>query len=197
MKPTDDLQMLMAEIKGGSMEAFEAFYEQMAPFVFSVAMKVMKDRREAEDVCHDVFFEVYRKASGYDPSRGSVNAWLAVKTKSRCLDRLRKQQRVVVEEPREGWQTLFADPGFSTEEKVMKKVDGEAVYSALTQIPESQQQAIFEKFYGSRTQKEIAAHMKRPVGTVKSLIRYGIHNMRKQLQQFGWPESAVERRREP
>jgi RNA polymerase sigma-70 factor (ECF subfamily) len=178
--------MLMGEIKSGSVEAFDAFYEQLAPFVFQIAFKIAKDKKDAEDVCHDVFLEVYRKPSAYDASRGSVKAWLAVKTRSRSLDRLRKRQRIVLEEPKERESALFRERVKTTEELVLSQVERETLKRAMARIPEAQRLALEEKFFDRRTQHEIAAEMKRPVGTVKSLIRYGIRNVRKQLRQLGW-----------
>ncbi|HEU5139833.1 MAG TPA: RNA polymerase sigma factor [Bacillales bacterium] len=190
VKPSDDLQMLIGEIRGGSIEAFDAFYEQLVPFVFRIALKTTGDKREAEDVCHDVFLEVYRRPNGYEPSRGSVKAWLAVKTRSRCLDRLRKKQRVILEEPKEQKLPFFADKVDSTEELVFSKVEREVLKRALERIPEAQRQALHGKYFDSRTQNEIADEMSRPVGTVKSLIRYGIRNVRRQLRESGWADSS-------
>jgi RNA polymerase sigma-70 factor (ECF subfamily) len=134
--------------------------------------------------------EVYRRPAGYDPSRGSIKAWLAIKTKSRSLDRLRKQQRVVVAEPKENRLPVFMNPALSTEETVLSKVEREVLERAMERIPGAQKQALSEKFFDSRTQKEIAVSMERPVGTVKSLIRYGIRNVRKQLRQLGWSDPS-------
>lgn len=190
VKPSDDLQMLMGEIKDGSIEAFDAFYEQLLPFVFQITMKMMKDQKDAEDICHDVFLEVYRRPNRYEPSRGSVKAWLAVKTRSRCLDRLRKKQRVVLEESLERGSALFTEPADAIEELVLSKVEREVLSKALERIPEAQRRALQEKYFGARTQNEIADEIGRPIGTVKSLLRYGIRNVRKQLRQLGWTETS-------
>lgn len=189
MKSSDDLQMLMGEIKDGSIEAFDAFYEQLLPFVFQITMKIMKDQKEAEDICHDVFLEIYRNPQYYDPSRGSVKAWLAVKTRSRCLDRLRKKQRIVLEASLEQERPLFARETGATEELVLSKVEREHLREAMARIPEAQRQALQQKYFAARTQHEIADHTGRPVGTVKSLLRYGLRNVRKQLRELGWPET--------
>ncbi|HEX7063497.1 MAG TPA: RNA polymerase sigma factor [Bacillales bacterium] len=188
VKPSDDLQMLMGEIKAGSIEAFDAFYEQLVPFVFQIALKTIGDKREAEDVCHDVFLEVYRKPHSYEPSRGSIKAWMAVKTRSRCLDRLRKKQRVVLEETKEPGFALFASEADSAEELAFSRVEREILRRAMERIPEAQRRALQGKFFDARTQYEIADEMSRPVGTVKSLIRYGIRNVRKQLRELGWAD---------
>lgn len=184
----DDLQMLINEIKGGSVRAFDELYERLAPFIFQIALKTTHDQKEAEDICHDVFLEVFRKPYGYEPSRGSVKAWLAVKTRSRSLDRLRKKQREILEEPKERPSAVF--PGTAatatTEDLVFSKAEREALNVAMARIPAAQRRALQGKFFDARTQREIAEEMKRPVGTVKSLIRYGIRNVRKQLRQIGW-----------
>lgn len=188
-KPSDDLQLLMAEIRNGSIEAFDAFYEQLVPFVFRIALKILKDKRDAEDICHDIFLEVYHNPNSYKPSRGSIKAWLAIKTRSRSLDRLRRKQRIVLEEPKERGFALFTEGMNTTEELVLSRAERKMLEMAMERIPEAQRRALREKFFALRTQHEIADEMSRPIGTVKSLIRYGIRNVRKQMRQLGWAET--------
>lgn len=94
---SEHVARLLQQIKRGSKEAFAQFYDEYVEFVFRIALNTIDDRQEAEDVCHDVFLEVYQKPESYDPARGSVAAWLAVKTRSRCLDRLRKKKPVFID----------------------------------------------------------------------------------------------------
>nr|WP_239565515.1 sigma-70 family RNA polymerase sigma factor [Brevibacillus fulvus] len=180
---------MLEEIKRGSITAFEQFYERYVSLVFQIAMRVVEDRMEAEDICHDVFLEVYRKADQFDPARGSVEAWLAVKTRTRSLDRLRKRKNRVLEEnagSEREWQT---EP-FETEEKAIARLNREALQRAIQNIPSPQREAVYRVYFQSRTHQEVAERMGRPLGTVKSLIRYGLQNVRKQLCQMGWLEQS-------
>jgi RNA polymerase sigma factor (sigma-70 family) len=180
---------VLRELRGGSSQAFDRFYEQFASLVYTIALNMLGDRMEAEDVCHDVFLEVYNKADQYNPARGSVEAWLAVKTRSRCLDRLKKKRPLCVDKVGEEaeWHTT---PLVPTEELVLAKLEQETLHLALNHLPEPQREALRGMYFESRTQQELAARMNRPLGTVKSFVRYGLQNLRKQLHQLGWIQST-------
>lgn len=182
---------LLHELKQGSMEAFDLFYEKYASLVYHIALKMTKEQMEAEDICHDVFLEVFRKIDEFDPSRGSVESWLAVKTRSRTLDWLRKKRRMVCEQletSRIGQPDGTADP---IGESVLRHMEKEQLRAALERIPSSQRTALYGKYFESKTQKELSEKLNYPLGTVKSLIRYGINNLRKQFNQLGWLEPTV------
>jgi RNA polymerase sigma factor (sigma-70 family) len=176
-------ERLLREMGRGSRAAFEAFYERYAAFVYRVALRMLHDPMEAEDLCHDIFLEAYRTAAQYDRQRGSVEAWLAVKTKSRCMDRLRRTQ---AKQQREQAADSHPLQGDSVEETVLAKLERETVRNVLNGIPEPQRQAVYGAYFQAKTHRELADIMARPIGTVKSLIRYGLHNLRKQLAETGW-----------
>lgn len=180
---------LLGEIAAGSMDAFERFYEQYSPLVLHIALQTVGDRMEAEDVCHDIFLEVWKKAAQFDPKRGSVEAWLAVKARTRCLDRLRRKQRLRIA-PADDPCLERMNAEATIEENVFRKMEREVLQNALSSIPAAQARALRGMYVEAQTQREISEQMKRPLGTVKSLIRYGLANMRKQLCQLGWLEPS-------
>ncbi|WP_055107166.1 RNA polymerase sigma factor [Paenibacillus ihumii] len=180
-------EIWLAEIAEGSVTAFGRFYDAYAPMVYRLAEQYMKNAAEAEDVCHDVFMEIMDKAGSYNPARGSVEAWLAVRTRSRALDRLRKQQRWSVAEE---WSMdqeadiLWSRGMESAEYEALRKWEQEQLKQAMQAIPPMQRMALHGSYIEQLSHREIAEHMKRPVGTVKSLIRYGIRNLRRRLDEM-------------
>ncbi len=184
MAVKEEAIMMLAELNRGSTAAFERFYEEHAKWVYRIALNMLGDRMEAEDLCHDVFVEVMKKPYQFDPSRGSIESWLAVKTRSRCLDRLRKQRRVVLDD---GQRLAASDAGLlSTEETVLRRMERRHLREALERIPSPQREALTGMYFDSYTQQELSRRLDRPLGTIKSLIRYGICNVRKQFNQMGW-----------
>jgi RNA polymerase sigma factor (sigma-70 family) len=176
----DDMELL-SKLKQGDVQAFDRFYKRFVPFVYRIAYQVSRDRMEAEDVCHDVFLEVFDKALQYDPSRGSLKTWLSIRTRCRAVDRVRKKRRVQVEAaPEERWQ-LERAPVETPEQSVLCKLERESLRMAMLTLPAPQRSAVYGTYYEYRTQKELAETLQRPLGTIKSLVRYGLHNMRKQL----------------
>jgi len=183
----DSERQLLREISMGSLEAFDRFYERYVPMMYRVAIRLTGDRMDAEDVCHDVLTEMIRRPEQFDPARGSLEAWLVVKTKSRSMDALRRRSRSV--------QTDMAgmplvDHGPLPDEAALARADAEAVRAALRDIPALQRDAVYGAFYESMTHRELAERMNRPLGTVKSLVRYGLNNVRKKLGSKGWIEPA-------
>jgi RNA polymerase sigma factor (sigma-70 family) len=180
---------LLLELRQGSAAAFEQFYEQYASLVLQIAQRMMGDPMEAEDLCHDIFLEVYRTADQFDPRRGSIEAWLAVKTRSRCLDRLRRMKR----ERLQDWDAsgvLMKAADSSIEEQVLNKLEREKVREAMETLPETQRRAVYGMYVQAKSHRELAEILEKPLGTVKSLIRYGLMNVRKQLGQLGWIVSS-------
>ncbi|AZK46617.1 RNA polymerase sigma factor [Paenibacillus lentus] len=177
----------LAEIAEGSVSAFGRFYDAYAPMVYRLAEQCMKDAAEAEDVCQDVFMEVMDKAGSYNPARGSVEAWLAVRTRSRVIDRLRKQQRWTIAEEwvidREA-DILWSSGMESAEYEALRKWEKEQLKQAMLAIPPLQRMALHGSYIEQLSHREIAEYMKKPVGTVKSLIRYGIRNLRRHLDEM-------------
>lgn len=174
----------LEEIAEGSTAAFGRFYDAYHRQVYRLALQMTKDAAEAEDLCQDIFMEVLHKADQYDPARGSVEAWLAVRTRCRAMDRLRKRQRVMAVEwaddgvPEEMWNAEQE----SVELAALRRVELEQVKRALQGIPPLQRMAVYGSYVEQRTHREIAELLNRPVGTVKSLIRYGLQNVRRLLE---------------
>ncbi|KAF0996052.1 sigma-70 family RNA polymerase sigma factor [Geobacillus sp. TFV-3] len=176
---------LLANIAKGSRAAFDRFYEKYAPMVYHIALQIVGDEAEAEDVSHDVFLEILQKPHQFDPKRGSVQAFLAVKTKSRSLDRLRKKRDLLVSRLEEA---SLKEKG--AEFHFLRQLEQRVIIDALTHLPEEQRQAIIHFYFHGETQREIAAAMNKPLGSVKSLIRYGLRNLRKQKELFRWMEAG-------
>ncbi|NNV06114.1 sigma-70 family RNA polymerase sigma factor [Geobacillus sp. C56-T2] len=180
----EDLELL-EKIAEGSRTAFDRFYEKYAPMVYHIALRIVGDEAEAEDVSQDVFLEILQNPHQFDPKRGSVQAFLAVKTKSRSLDRLRKKRDLLVNRLEE---TALKENG--AEFYFLRQLEQQVILDALTHLPEAQRQAIIHFYFHGETQREIAAAMNKPLGSIKSLIRYGLRNLRKQKELFRWLEAG-------
>lgn len=183
-----ELDDLLEQMKRGSEQAFAKFYDTYINCVFRIAYHLVRDQQEAEDICHDVLLDVFLKPDSYDPKRGSIQAWLAVKTRSRCLDHLRKKKPVFV--PNWEFLTSKLEQAPAAELLALKKSEQQAVRLALRDIPDEQRQVLYGAYYDERTQRELAAELERPLGTIKSRIRYGLHNIKKRLALGGWIHSG-------
>lgn len=183
----EEMMRRLHEMCDGSVQAFDTFYACYSPFVMQVALRLVGDRMEAEDICHEVLLEVLRRGRDYDPARGSIKAWLAVITRSRSLDRLRRQSRLQLS-GEETWPCADDGLGADSEDAAISRLEREALRTAIFALPEPQKKAIMGSYFALRTQREMAEAWSVPLGTVKSWVRYGLSNLRKQLEKQGWGE---------
>jgi RNA polymerase sigma-70 factor, ECF subfamily len=177
--PTD--KQLFQDLKAGQTSALNALYQRYAPIVYGLALQILKESQEAEDVTQDIFISLW-KSDAYDPTRGSLGSYLTTLTRSRSIDKLRSRGRKLKFLERWG-QIMPLDTGPSSlMEQVSFRERSERVREALSQIPENQRQALELVYFGGYSQVEIAQQYQVPLGTVKSWLRLGLVKLRQQLQ---------------
>jgi RNA polymerase sigma-70 factor (ECF subfamily) len=169
---------LIARIAAGDREAFSRLYDLLAPTAFGLIRRVLRDPEAAADVLQEVFWQVWREAPQYDPKRGSPEAWLIMRAKTRAIDRLRSMRRrdrtfvaPVDESVAQGGDGPVPDPAVVAEDRGL-------VRTALAQLPEPQRRVIELAFFEGLTQSEIATRLGEPLGTVKTRARLGLERLR-------------------
>jgi RNA polymerase sigma-70 factor, ECF subfamily len=180
-QPTPTDRQLFQDLKAGQTAALNALYQRYAPIVYGLALQILKDAQEAEDMTQDIFISLW-KSDAYDPTRGSLGSYLTTLTRSRSIDKLRSRGRKLKFLERWG-QTIPLDTGPSSlMDQVSFRERSERVREALSQIPENQRQALELVYFGGYSQVEIAQQYEVPLGTVKSWLRLGLVKLRQQLQ---------------
>jgi RNA polymerase sigma-70 factor, ECF subfamily len=162
---------LLRRIASGDHKALGEVYDLFAGMAYGLALRILRDATEAEDVVQEVFVQAWRQAGRYDPTRGSPEAWLCTIARTRALDRLRRRVSRR-EEPSEAAPSATGVP--RTEEAL-------AVRSALQGLPEDQRRALELAYYEGLTQTEIAHRLGEPLGTIKTRIRSGMIRLREAL----------------
>jgi RNA polymerase sigma-70 factor (ECF subfamily) len=173
--PGGDLVRAMA---GGDREAFARFYDRYAVLVFPLVLRIVRDRADAVEVLQDVFWEAWRGAAAYDPSRGTPEAWILTRARTRAIDRLRAVRRrgeTFVAPVDEATAGAPPPPGGDA---AMRAEDRQLVASALAQLSEAQREVIELAYYSGLTQTEIAERLEQPLGTVKTRIRLALARLR-------------------
>jgi RNA polymerase sigma-70 factor (ECF subfamily) len=166
---------LVRAIAGGDREALAHLYDRFAPSLMAIGSRILCDRREAEDLLHDVFLEVWRLAADYDDQRGSVRGWLLMRMRSRALDRRKAAgfARVVSIEERRAPE----EPNASSEDPSLQP-DREAVRRALADLPPDQRTVLELGYFEGLSSSEIAARIEAPIGTVKSRVAAALLKLR-------------------
>jgi RNA polymerase sigma-70 factor (ECF subfamily) len=168
----------VAAVAAGDREALGALYDLHAPVLMGLARRMLGTSAAAEDLLHDVFLEVWQHAAEYSPARGSVRAWLIVRTRSRALDRLGRQGRESRAVERISSESDAAvDPGAAT------AIDGGRVRRILTDL-EGELRAVLElAYFEGLSSTEMAERLGIPVGTVKSRMARALGALREVLGQ--------------
>jgi len=177
--PTDaELWLAMTQ---GQTEALGILYDRHAGLVYGIALKVLGNPQEAEDLTQDIFVKLAPRSS-YDPRRGSFRTFLGILTRSRAIDRVRSRQRVQRQsQTRSDTDTLSAVSTAAIDEMSQQEQNQE-VQAALAQLSASQQQLLKLTYYDGLTQAAAAAQLNLPLGTVKSTVRRGLLKLRQILQ---------------
>ncbi len=176
---------LIRRLGAGDVSAIEVLYDRYAQILFPLAMRILRDRAEAEDLVHDAFVLLTERANQYVRERGTVAAWLITLVRNLTIDRTRRRDRrgalardVVSFEPVEPARTpemLAADR--STQGKVSR---------ALASLPDVQRGTLMLAFFEGLTYPEIAERESVPIGTVKSRAARAIASLRMALVREGF-----------
>jgi RNA polymerase sigma-70 factor (ECF subfamily) len=174
---------LIERIRGGERAAFVAFYDRFSPLLFSVAARVLGERKEAEDVLQEVMLVIWTKSGDYNPQLGTLSSWAVAVTRNKALDRLRARTRRLrlIEEA----AVLAEDAGASSYPSANEILHGreraELLRTAMQALPAEQRMAIELAFFTGLSQSDIAAQLQQPLGTIKARIRRGMLRLREQL----------------
>jgi RNA polymerase sigma-70 factor (ECF subfamily) len=174
---------LMERICGRDPGALEEFYDRHASLVYAICLRVLRDAREAEEVLQEVFLEVWRRVERYDAGRASPRVYLVQVSRSRALDRLRRNRRrsdlgrrALAEADVGADDAACADP-LPIDDAIAAQ-DAQRIRSVLRALPESQRRALMLAFFDGLSHSEIAEALGEPLGTVKTRIRKGLLRMR-------------------
>lgn len=175
---------LIEKIRQGHQPALDLLYERYSSPVYSLVWKILQNSDEAEDVALDVFWQVWRQADRYDPSRGAPPAWIFTLARSRAIDRLRARSRredrtISIDDPNIHFDPL--DENASPDQVVSFRQSRDAVRAALGKLSAVQREAVELAFLKGLTHVEIAGRLGLPLGTVKTRIRQGLIRLRKHL----------------
>jgi RNA polymerase sigma-70 factor (ECF subfamily) len=164
----------------GDRDAFARFYDRYAPLVYPVILRIVRDAPDAADVAQEVFWESWQNAAAYDPARGSAEAWLFTRARTRAIDRIRAVRRRGATFVPPVDEAMAAAP--PAPDAAAQAEDRSVVLRALERLPEPQREVIELAYYRGLTQTEIAARIQQPLGTVKTRLRLGLARLREMVK---------------
>src|ERR1051326_344405 len=176
----DEWVQFVRRVAKGDQRALHSLYEQTHRIVFTLIVRITANRETAEEVTLDVFYDVWRKASTYDPANGSVVGWIMNQARCRAIDRLRFDQRKkrVNTYPHSLLPTTdIVDP----QKASMMEEQNRHLHDALEVLAPEERRVIEAAFFSEMTYQEVATKFNQPLGTVKTRIRSGLAKLRQRL----------------
>jgi RNA polymerase sigma-70 factor (ECF subfamily) len=180
----DDPAQLLARTALGDRAAFERLYQRTAAQLLGVVLRVVHRRDAAEDILQEVYVAVWRNAASFNPALAQASTWLIAIARHRAIDSLRRAQAA----PRMISSTVAGDDGeddrdllhdFASDapgpaEQLESAGDARALRNCMGTLSRDQQQVLALAFFQGASYPEVAAHLRQPLGTVKSWVRRGL-----------------------
>lgn len=175
-----ELVSLIGEIGRKNERALSEFYDRTKAFVFSLASRILSDKKDAEDISIEVFMQVWNSASNYDSNRSAPMPWLIMITRSRSIDHLRSKDKRISNRDMSDYlmKSSFENP----ERLTYLNQEIKLVRKALLELTPHQREAIELAYFFGLSQNEISKRLNQPLGTVKSWIRFGIIKLKEILE---------------
>jgi RNA polymerase sigma-70 factor, ECF subfamily len=161
----------------GDEAALAQVYDAMAPAVFGVAKRVVRDPARAEEITQDVFLSVWRFATRFDPAKGSAQTWILTLTHRRAVDVVRAEEASTRRENRAA-ATAGGTPYDSVQEQATSRIEGEQVRRCLGSLTDLQREAVTLAYYGGYSYPEVSALLNVNLSTIKTRMRDGLIRMR-------------------
>jgi RNA polymerase sigma-70 factor (ECF subfamily) len=177
-----DIEMLR-RISQGDRSAFAQFYDLYSSLLFSIAIKILNDPKEAEDVLQEVFMQIWEKAGMFDPKLGKPSSWAITLVRNKAIDRIRaSQRRSRLAEAAAASGTFDGGDSPVANESIHGREKAALLRSAVAGLPAEQRHAIEMAFFSGLTQNEISDKLREPLGTIKARIRRGMLKLRDKLE---------------
>ncbi|HET7327183.1 MAG TPA: ECF RNA polymerase sigma factor SigK [Nocardioidaceae bacterium] len=169
------LNDLLARVARGDEEAFGQLYDALAPAVFGLARRVVRDPARAEEIAQEVFLSVWQKATRFDPARGSASTWVLTLTHRRAVDVVRSSEAATRREERVSTQETPYD---EVAETATTRMEGQQVRRCMGTLTDLQREAVTLAYYGGYTYPEVASLLEANLSTIKTRMRDGLIRLR-------------------
>ena len=169
-------ELLLNRVKGNDQQAMTELFDRYGRMVYSVALRVLNDPGQAEDVMQDIFFQVWRSPNSFVEGRGSLGAWLAVMARNRAIDALRRRR------PSDSVEDVVLASRTDLASEIERNSLMEKVRSIMKDLPTEQLKSVELAFFEGLSHTEIAEKTGDPLGTVKTRIRSALVRIRKAIE---------------
>ncbi len=187
----DDLALIGA-IAQRDNRALEVLYDRYSAMVYRMALRILKSPEQAEDIVQEVFWRVWRRSESFERERGRVAQWVFGIAHNLCIDELRRiraRPTPVYEDVDHPVIQQLIDEQVDVPASAWSSERRRVIVEALRHLPQAQRQAVEMAFFGEMSHQEIANRLDRPLGTIKTRVRLGLHKLADLLAARGLQSS--------
>ena len=167
--------MLLDRIRGGDRDAMAELFDRYSPMLYSVALRILREPSQAEDVVQEILLGIWRKPAMFEQGRGSLGSWLLVVARNRAIDSLRRRR------PSEPVEDVVLASRTDLASEAERNIAIEKVRKAMAVLPQEQRDSVELAYFEGLSHAEIAARTGDPLGTVKTRIRLALKSLRRAL----------------
>ena len=171
---------LLKKVARQDRAAFSELYDEVAPMVYGIALRVVRDPARAEEISQEAFLQVWEQAVRFDARKGSARAWIATLAHRRAVDTVRSEQASRRRTDIVGARSVAPEYDVVSEE-AERSDEAERIRAALDRLTPSQRECIALAYFGGRTYREVAEELDSPIGTVKTRMRTALMSLRDML----------------
>ncbi len=173
---SQDDSVLLGLVQKGDEQAMASIFDRYSKVVYSVALRVLRDPAGAEDVLQEIFMQIWRSPDSFIATRGSLGGWLAVVSRNRSIDTLRRRR------PTDNIDDMPLASSYNLANEAELHSMMEKARGAIQLLPVEQRKTLEMAFFDGLTHSEIAEMTGDPLGTVKTRIRSALLTVRKAFQ---------------
>jgi RNA polymerase sigma-70 factor, ECF subfamily len=182
---------LVARMSDGDVDALNVLYDRYARAVFSFAVRIVRDGRIAEEVMQEAFMRTWQQSGRFELNRGNYASWLLSITHNLAIDEVRKSQRRPQKADMVDITDVLrseVDTTVNIEEAAEASELRDRIRTAMGHLPEAQRRTIELAYFEGLSQREVAAFLNEPLGTIKTRMRLGMQKLKDILSaQEGFP----------
>jgi RNA polymerase sigma-70 factor (ECF subfamily) len=178
---------LLGRVALADQRAFAELYRLTSAHLYSVALRIVRERGLAEELLQEAYVNVWHHAGSYAAERAQPSTWLTAIVRNRCLDHVRKRELDTVSMTRDADddapELSLPDGGPGPAEMLLAGADAHAIRECVERLEGASRQAIALAFFQGLSHSELAQHLAQPLGTVKSWIRRGLERLKGCLER--------------